>query len=138
MKWTQKRLNEKDLLLFFNQDKSVNITDKDYEDYFSLSEKGIKPKEKTEGFLSLENSKRWRGIHMEMYEEGVLEGSMPYFIILGGYDKTIKRKFWEFWKPRHIHNPLPRRVVDFMKKEMFKGTDSEIIEKTYQSILKTL
>jgi hypothetical protein len=56
----------------------------------------------------------------EMYEPGVLEGTMPYYTILGGDDK-----------------PAPRAVVDFIKKEMFQGHDSELIETCYQDILKT-
>ncbi len=72
-----------------------------------------------------------------MYEDGVLDGSMPYFVILGGYDKTVVRKWWQFWKKKytHVHDPIPRAVVNQMKKEMFKGIDAEIIEKCYQSIL---
>lgn len=65
--------------------------------------------------------KRWRGIHMhELYEPGILDGSMPYWVILGGLYK---------------HEIMPRSAVDFMKKEMFKGIDAEIIERTYQEIL---
>lgn len=62
---------------------------------------------------------------------------MPYYIILGGDGMTIKRKWWQFWKSKytHKHKPIPREVVDFMKKEMFKGIDSEIIEMCYQNIL---
>ena len=31
---------------------------------------------------------------------------------------------------------LPREIVNFMKKEMFKGADAEIIEDNYQKVLK--
>lgn len=43
---------------------------------------------------------------MGMYEEGVLEGSMPYSVILDG---------------------MPKSVVEFMAKEMFKGRDADSI-----------
>ena len=57
---------------------------------------------------------------MEMYEEGVLERSMPYFVLLGGYQGE---------------KPMPRNVVNFMKKEMFKGIDGNVIENAYQLVL---
>ena len=53
-----------------------------------------------------------------MFEDGVLDGSMPYYVILGGGEV-----------------PIPRYVVDFMKKAMFKGEDIDLIEKVYQDIL---
>jgi len=31
-----------------------------------------------------------------MYEKGVLDGSMPYHTILGGYSGTKYRKWYEF------------------------------------------
>lgn len=64
--------------------------------------------------------KVWRGRHMEMYEEGILDASMPYCVLLGRDEKEI----------------MPRLVVDFLKREMFKGVDSEIIERVYQEIIK--
>jgi hypothetical protein len=53
-----------------------------------------------------------------MWEAGVLEGSTPYFTLLGGEDK-----------------PIPRHVVDFIKKEIFQGQDAGIIESCYQQII---
>jgi hypothetical protein len=123
----------------------INVTDKDRQMFLEYSERGLH-KDKIKGsvfasdFTGLDalcEGKRWRGVHMRMYEEGVLEGTMPYFTILGGYDKTVKRKWLQFWKPRctHVHVPIPRTVVDFMKKEMFKGIDAEIIENCYNHCL---
>jgi hypothetical protein len=105
-----------------------------------VSESGISLEEfnKHRGFKLLCEGKKWRGIHIhEMWEEGILEGSTPYFTILGGYDKTIKRKWWQFWKPKQWleHEPMPRSVVDFIKKDIFKGQDADTIEKCYQSII---
>jgi hypothetical protein len=87
-----------------------------------MEESGMTPEEVISyyGFLTLVEGKRWRGIHIhELYEPGVLEGTMPYYTILGGDDGDI----------------VPRSVVDFLKKEMFKGADADVIERCYQDIL---
>ncbi len=95
------------------------VTDQDIIDFFEYSERG-QHKERvklqpTDGFGVLCEGKRWRGIHMEMYEEGILSGDMPYHSLL---------------------EEMPRSVVDFMKREMFKGEDAELIECVYCEILK--
>ena len=123
--------------------RSVQITDEDRRKFLEYSERGLHKEEVgdwrkgvRDGFNALREGKRWRGVHIhEMWEEGVLEGSTPYFTILEGFDTIVKRKWWQFWKPTFKHNPMPRSVVDFMKKEMFKGQDAEIIEKCYQTIV---
>lgn len=87
-------------------------------------------------FHALAEGKRWAGINMGLFEEGVLDGTMPYFTILGGNERTAYKKWWQFWKPKYWfeNDPVPREVIDFIKKEMFKGTDSETIEKCYISL----
>lgn len=95
--------------------KHIEITEKDKEKYFEWSERGlhkedVKVSHFNDGFNALVSAKAWAGRHMEIYEEGVLSGDMPYVVILEG---------------------TPRNVVDFMKKEMFKGIDAEIIEDLY-------
>ena len=55
-----------------------------------------------------------------MWEEGIIDGGVPYWTLLGGED------FKEI---------MPKIIVDFIKKEMFKKQDAEIIEKTYQEVL---
>ena len=104
--------------------------------FFDWSERG-KYKDVVYGGISyfdaLREGKKWAGIHMhELYEQGILDGSMPYFSILGGFDN--QKRWWQFWKSPH--KPVPREVVDFMKKEMFKGIDKDVIESCYQEILK--
>ncbi len=139
MKLTKAQQNDIDCIKYFYP-KAENATEQEVKDFLANSERGI-PIPKTNFGNStnpLIEGKRWRGIHIhEMYEKGILDGSMPYFTILGGYDKTVSRKWWQIWKPKHWHehNPVPRSVVDFMKKEMFKGKDADIIESCYQSIL---
>ena len=77
-------------------------------------------------------AKRWRGIfcdsardkvtgeiiHRAEYEEGILSGDMPYYVILGGCDDE----------------PTPLSVVNYMKKSLFGGMDKELIESVYQQI----
>lgn len=98
-------------------------TDEDIQKFFEWSEKGWHKEEvlfDMSYFNALRQGKRWAGIHIhELYEPGILDGSMPYFIILGGFE-----------------HPVPPEVKDFMKKEMFKGHDAEIIENCYQEIKK--
>jgi len=69
-------------------------------------------------FLALKEGKRWAGIHWQMYEDGVIERTMPYYDLLKDEDDK----------------PIPVEVVNQMKREMFKGADAEIIEKCYQKI----
>ena len=131
MKLTPKQQKELSVFRYFMPDKLkvVEITDSDLKKYFQWSERGMHKEEasssgyKTEfdGFAALIQGKRWAGIHMhELWEPGVLDGSIPYYCLLGGEDGVI----------------LPREVVDFMKHEMFKGIDTEVIENCYQEILK--
>jgi hypothetical protein len=96
--------------------KGVEITQEHIDQYLAVSERG----EKNAGKFDenpLIQGKRNRGLHMGLWEEGVLEGSVPYFTLLGE------------------NEPIPRLIVDFMKKEMFKGLDAEQIEYCYQSLL---
>jgi hypothetical protein len=118
-------------------------TDKDIKMFFEWSEQGKHKDRQMVGDLSyfeaLRQGKRWAGIHVhELYEPGVLEGDTPYFTILGGYEKTVYRKWWQFWKPEYWfeHSPTPRNVVNFLKGEMFRGKDKDIIEACYLQILK--
>lgn len=78
--------------------------------YFELVEKG-KHKDKInsysmDAFNCLVQGKRWRGIHVGMYEEGVLDGSVPYSVLF---------------------DDAPNFVIKFMAKQMFKGLDKDII-----------
>lgn len=110
-------------------------TEDDIKKFFEWSEQGKHRDRSMVGDLSyfnaLREGKSWAGVNWKMYEEGILEGSMPYFTILGGYDN--KKRWWQFWKSPH--KPIPREIVNQMKKEMFKGQDADLIEKVYQQII---
>jgi hypothetical protein len=113
------RKKELDTILFFKPTvlKNIPITEEDEKKYFEWSEEGkhkhdIKDSHFTDGFNVLVSSRKWATRHMAMYEEGVLDGSMPYSIITEG---------------------MPYYVIDFMCKEMFKGKDSELIQKIYEA-----
>jgi hypothetical protein len=95
------------------------------EAFTQYSERGIKPDfsriENPYRFYQLQEAKRWQGISIhEMWEQGILDGSVSYWTLLGGES------------PKEI---IPRVIVNFMKKEIFKGKDKDLIEKTYKDIL---
>lgn len=122
MRFTKRQSKDLEIIEYFIPTvlKHVRITDEDREAFLLISERGIYPQIKTEGVKALEQGKRWRGIHMfEMYEPGILDSSMPYMVILGGDGEEL----------------MPRLVVDFMKKEIFKGIDADLIEAIYQDKL---
>jgi len=124
---TKKQRNDIECIKYFipSNCKYPPITEKDEEMFLGWSERGLhkemESEYKMDGFNALVQGKRWRGIHIhEMWEPGVLDGIISYWDLLGGYDsKEI----------------MPRVVVDFMKKEMFKGKDAKVIEKDYQEVL---
>lgn len=95
------------------------------EAFILKSEKGINiPLEDIENpyrYRQLLEGKRWQGIMCQLWEQGILDGSVPYWTLLGGEN------------PKEI---LPRNIVNFIKKELFKGRDFELIEEIYQEILK--
>lgn len=131
MKLTTRRKKDLETIMYFMPDlKGIKITDKDIKMFFEHSEQGrhknkMKSDHFKDGFNLLLQGKRWRGIHIhELYEPGILDGSMPYFVLLGGYKIFDKKE-----------EIVPRNVVDFLKKEMFKGEDAKLIERTYQEIL---
>lgn len=148
MKLTKSQQNELEVWKYFmpSDCKWLSKTEDDIKKFFEKSEKGLHKSEggtvpSASGDFSYFNAlcwgKIWAGRHWQMYEEGVMEGTMSYFTILGGNDEVVNREWWQFWKPKFwvVSNPIPRPVVEQMKKEMFKGIDSERIEKCYQNIL---
>mgnify|MGYP006928485472 CR=1 FL=1 len=139
MKLTNKQQKDLETVIYFIPEimKHIKIEDKDIMKFFEYSDQGKHKQEvesmPTQGiftwFGALIQGKRWRGIHMEQYEQGILDGSTTYFVLLGW--ATKKRKWYQFWKDKFYNDPIPRSVVDFMKKEMFKGHDADLIERVY-------
>lgn len=107
MKFTAKQTRDLESIEYFipAQMKDIEITEEDRLSFLAHSERGIEP-ERTKGIEALIEGKRWRGIHVGMYEEGVLGGSMPYAVILDDMPKVVR------W---------------YMAREMFQGIDSQII-----------
>lgn len=138
---TKQELDLKTVQYFIPQVmKNIPISEKDIEMFFDWSERG-KHKDlvspiKMDGFNALIQGKEWRGVHMRMFEEGIMEGSMPYMTILTK-DVKIKRKWWQLLKPlyRTEARPIEKSTVDFMAKEMFKGIDKEVIYNAYSTLL---
>jgi len=103
MKLTKSQQNEIEVWKYFipTTVKWEQETEKDINKFFEWSQKGLH-REKIYGdnsyFNALREGKRWAGIHMKMYEEGILDGTMPYYTILGFADKIIYRKWYQFWK----------------------------------------
>jgi hypothetical protein len=141
MKLSNRQKADLESILFFipADMKNIPITENDITHFLALSERGLGTNSgkfaSGSGTSALIQGKRWREWHMRSYEEAVLEGTLPYFTLLGGY--CGKKRGWflrllgfEMFK----HAPLPRAVVDYMKKSMFGGTATEIIEQTYLSL----
>lgn len=103
MRWTKGRLSDKESISWFipRLFRDTNIEDSDWQKFFDLSERGKEPAEITPGYEAIVEGKRWRGIHVGMYEDGVLDGSVPYFTMLGGENKK---------------ELMPRAVVDFLNR----------------------
>ncbi len=112
---TKKQATDLETIKFFipRAMRHIPITKQDEIMFLEWSDEG-KHKDKVgglpyplDGFNALVEGKSWRGVHMRMYEEGVNDLSMPYLEIVSG---------------------MPRPVVDFLKKEMFKGSHAKLIE----------
>lgn len=133
IKFTQKQLKEKECLEWFNENllKKYPPQEGEFEEYLAHSERGVPIKGFKRGyqvFNIYSVCKEWRGRFCDsnennraIYEEGILEGTMPYFTILGGENKK---------------EIPPRSAVDYLKNSLFKGIDSELIKNVYQMILK--
>lgn len=133
MKITKKQQDELKVWEFFIPKNCVwkPKTEHDLKMFFEWSQQGKHRTVKDESyFCALKEGKQWAGIHMGMWEEGVLDGSTPYATLLGMFDGN-KTSWWQFWRKKH--KKLPRYIVDFMKKEMFKGQHADMIEKVYTS-----
>lgn len=132
MKLTPAQQRDIDLCVYFYP---CSPTEQEIAEYIALSERGEGKERGKFASNPLIIGKTKRGMHMGMWEEGVLEGSVPYVVLLGGYEGNRKWYNPMRWiKDKYYHVLIPRVVVDFMKKEMFRGTDAEQIEACYQKL----
>lgn len=117
MKLTKAQQNELEVFCYFSAGglKPSDFSEEELKEYYDWSERGIGSNVKNTNRIG--QAKRWTGVTMGMYEQGILDGTMPYVVILG--------------KQPYNDKPVPRSVVDFMKKEMFKGANADIIENCY-------
>jgi len=125
MRMTKAQLDDLEVSQYFIPTvmNDIEISPDDKIKYFEWSQEG-KHKElidnsKMDGFNALFQGKRWRGINMQMFEDGIIEGTVPYLTILGKEkDDTL----------------VPVSVKNFMKKEMFQGRDADVIERVYNEV----
>lgn len=128
---TEKQQNEIKCLNYFSL-KGFEYTGNDKcnaeEEYFDITQDGKPKKYKNARLEQLLDAQRWRLRMVDMYEQGILDGSVPYCMILfeepeeRWIGKFIKR--WRFKEPKK----LPYYVIDFLSKTMFKGTDRKLIK----------
>jgi hypothetical protein len=99
MKLTKGQQKDLEILKFFIPKCSADgkITDEDIKQFFDISERGIKPVQKSIGLELLLEGKRWRNIHVNLYKEGISEGTTTLDEILEG---------------------MPNLVAEFFKKEL--------------------
>lgn len=95
------------------------------EAFILFSERGIKtPLENIEDpykYRQLLEGKRWQGIHIQMWEDGIMDSCcLGYWTLLGGED------------PKEVP---PEYVVKFMSTTMFKGHDKDMILRVYEEII---
>ena len=143
---TKKQQNEIDCLDYFKFNIShynsdvplLKITedvngDLPEECYFFITDNGIKSVTTTNQrrLKQLLDAKKWRLRFMDMYEQGVLEGSPPYYTLLGFEPEIeiIEKHLVEF-----PCEPIPRVVMNFMARTMFKGYDKQLIKEIYVAL----
>ncbi len=87
--------------------------------YFAITDAGYKLVMTTDAtrLYQLLDAKRWRHRHIEMYEDGVLEGTVPYAVLL---DET------------------PRPVAEYLSREMFKGSDKALILGVHENLAREM
>jgi hypothetical protein len=103
--------------------RGVEITEADEQKFVAYDSNGLYREETTvypvpmNGFHALLQGKIWRGRMVAEYEQGVLEGTVPYIDLLREEDSK----------------PIPRYVAEFLAGQMFKGMDREKIIKLYET-----
>lgn len=81
------------------------------EEYFKITQDGKPKKYKNARLEQLLDAKKWRLRMCDMYEQGIIDGSVPFSTLL--FDEDGKA--------------LPNYIINFLAKTMFKGTEKETI-----------
>lgn len=119
MKLTKKQIKDLNNIKYFIPKalKNNKITDEDIRLFFEYSDRWLnwdKIKRyrvwNIDWFNTLIEWKRWRGIHIWMYEQWILDWSVPYYSLLK-------------W--------MPLDIKDIIKKEMFKWADKDRIDEIW-------
>lgn len=89
------------------------------EAYFLINDYGVKDVMVTDKsrLLQLIDAKKWRLRNMDWYEQGILEGSVPIYTLVGGEGDDV-----------------PSYVIRFMAKTIFKGKIRDKIMDVYQKL----
>lgn len=100
----------------------IPITEQDEERYLASSERGTEKWNQYEGvkdgFDALSLGKSRRGLNIDLAEQAIIEGTIPYWTLLGGEE-----------------TPIPESVATFYSRELFKGKEKERIMQVYQTVI---
>ena len=156
MKLTKKQQLEKENLEWFgsllNRLKMPN--DEDFIEYLAHSERGIPIKPFVRNLMTCGE---WLDEHNEEHEDckmeksiKVREGKFNYYILAKSWRGRMVHEVWEesfysesggWWAGIHglltegdEKTPVPGRVKEFVKKEIFGGQDADLFDKIYSEI----
>lgn len=151
MKFSKKQLIDLESIEYFIGDsyKEIPITGEDRQDFLLFSDKGIIPEnrkgqvqyvkgsngsrkdinlsfftgKKLNGYQQLFLGKSRRGLHVQLWEDGIMDGTHPIYTLMQEEDGT----------------PIPKSVMEFMKKSLFskRGGMPEVkdmIQNTWEMI----
>ena len=131
---TPKQAKDLETVRFFIPDvmKHLEISEQDISDFFEYSEQGKRADRvglaTMDGFNALCQGKRWRGIHIEMWEQGVSSSWV---------DPKTKEEHFESDVPYAVLlESIPESVMEFAAKTMFKGADQDLIHRTWYELSK--
>ena len=96
------------------------------QEYFNITQDGKKKRFKNARLEQLLDAKKWRLRAVDMYEQGILDGSTSYSVILCKEQETRWiGKFIKKWRFKKVEK-LPDYVIEFLARTMFKGLDKDL------------
>ena len=106
-------------------------------EYFDITQDGKKQIKTNARLEQLLDAKKWRLRNMDMYEQGIRD--IGYFTLLGLEPDLKKIKVKGKWKWKETKpTPVPKSVIEFIAKTMFKGIDKETIKELYSEEIKEI